>query len=75
MAGITLAQAETQLTAYLDAETAVLSGQSYELAGRRLTRADLDSIQTGINAWDKRVKELSSRASGVRRSRSVSPGF
>lgn len=75
MAGITLAQAETQLTAYLAAETAVLSGQSYELAGRRLTRADLESIQAGITTWDKRVKELSSRASGVRRSRTVAPGF
>lgn len=49
MAGITLAQAEAQLNAYLAAETAVLAGQSYEIAGRSLRRADLDMIQKGIS--------------------------
>ena len=58
MAGITLAQAETQLAAYLAAETAVLSGQSYSIAGRTLTRADLSEIQKGIEIWNKRVKRL-----------------
>ena len=45
MAGITLAQAQAQLDAYLAAETAVLGGQEYQINGRRLTRADLRSIQ------------------------------
>lgn len=75
MAGITLDQAQTQLDAYLAAETAVLSGQAYELAGRSLRRADLESIQAGITLWDERVKNLSARASGIRRSRTVAPGF
>lgn len=75
MAGITLAQAQTQLDAYLAAETAVLSGQAYELAGRSLRRADLESIQSGITLWNQRVKDLSARASGTRRSRTVAPGF
>lgn len=59
MAGLNLAQAETQLAAYLAAETAVLSGQSYSLGGRQLTRANLQFIQQGIQIWDKRVKQLS----------------
>ncbi len=48
MAGLTLAQAQAQLDAYLAAETAVLGGQEYEIGGRRLRRADLRSIQQGI---------------------------
>lgn len=58
MAGITLAQAEAQLASYLAAETAVLSGQSYSLAGRQLTRANLQFIQQGIAIWNKRVQQL-----------------
>lgn len=71
MAGITLAQAETQLAAYLAAETAVLSGQAYELAGRSLKRADLQFIQSGIDTWNNRVKSLAATAAGASRSRTV----
>lgn len=74
MAGIILAQAETQLAAYLAAETAVLTGQSYEIAGRTLRRADLEQIRLGIAIWDARVKSLSSAASGLGRSRTMVPG-
>lgn len=70
-AGITLATAEAQLALYLAAEEKVLSGQSYEIAGRRLTRADLTSIQAGIATWDARVKQLASRAAGAGRGRTV----
>jgi hypothetical protein len=58
MAGLTVAQAEAQLAAYLAAETAVLSGQSYEINGRRLTRADLTAIQAGIKLWNQRAQTL-----------------
>lgn len=71
MAGITLAQAETQLAAYLAAETAVLGNQSYEIAGRKLTRADLQFIQQGIDLWNSRVVTLSNQALGRSRSRTV----
>lgn len=74
MAGITLAQAEAQLAAYIAAETAVLTGQSYEIAGRKLTRADLDSIQKGIDLWNSRVVTLSNQASGRSRARTVVVG-
>lgn len=73
MAGITLAQAEAQLAAYLAAETAVLAGQAYEIAGRRLTRADLQAIQAGIDSWNQRVSSLSRGAAGRSRARTVVP--
>lgn len=65
MAGITLSQAQAQLEAYLAAETAVLSGQSYEIAGRKLTRANLESIQKGIELWNGRVQSLTSRRRAI----------
>lgn len=71
MAGITLVQAQTQLDAYLAAETAVLSGQAYDWNGKKLTRADLEFIQLGITTWDARVKTLSVAASGRSRARTV----
>ena len=58
MAGITQAQADSTLAAYLAAESAVLAGQSYELNGRKVTRADLAAIQSGIAIWDRRAKSL-----------------
>lgn len=73
MAGITLAQAQAQLDAYLAAEVAALANKSYEIAGRKLTRQDLAQIQQGITLWSGRVSQLS--ASGRGRSRTVTVGF
>lgn len=66
MGGITKEQAETQLTAYLAAETAVLGGQSYEMNGRRLTRANLTEIQSGIKVWNQRAQSLARGGLSVR---------
>jgi hypothetical protein len=74
MAGITLAQAQTQLDAYLAAEIAVLSGQSYEIAGRKLNRANLAEIQQGITTWNDRVQSLDATASGRGRTVVMRPG-
>ena len=71
--GITLAQAQTQLAAYLAAETAVLSGQEYEIAGRRMKRANLAEIHAGIQLWNERVQNLTYTAQGRSRSRTISP--
>ncbi len=38
-----------RLRMYLDAERAVLSGQSYQIGNRQLTRANLKEIQKAIN--------------------------
>lgn len=59
MAGITKAQAETQLAAWLAADTAVASGQSYSIAGRSLTRANAREIRENITYWDAKVNSLS----------------
>ena len=75
MAGITLEQAEIQLAAYLAAEMAVLGNQSYEIAGRKLTRADLAEIRSGVDAWNNRVINLSNKARGRSRARTIVPGF
>jgi hypothetical protein len=70
MAGITLTLAQTQLDAYLAAETAILSGQEYVIGTRRLKRADLASVQAGITLWNQRVQDLTARQ---RRGRYVVP--
>lgn len=75
MAGITLVQAETQLAAYLEAETKVLTGQSYDFNGRSLTRANLAEISKGIELWNRRVKNLSAKASGRGRGVLINPGW
>ena len=64
MAGITLAVAQARLDDYLAAESKVLGGQSYEIHGRKLTRANLREIQDGINVWNRRVQQLNRRSAG-----------
>jgi Family of unknown function (DUF6148) len=59
VAGITLAQAEAQLTAWLAADTAVAQGQAYTIGNRSLTRAHAVEIRNNIQFWDGKVKELS----------------
>lgn len=66
MAGITLAQAKEQLQAYLDASLAVANGQSYSIAGRSLTRANLPEINKAIDKWEAKVKELTRGSGGIR---------
>lgn len=65
MAGITLEIAEARLTSYLEAEEAILLGQSVTRNGKQLTRADLGSVQIGIKTWSARVARLSSTSGGI----------
>ena len=58
MAGITLAQAESQLALWLAASEKVAQGQSYTIGGHTLTRADARAIQQQVDYWDKRCQEL-----------------
>jgi hypothetical protein len=74
MAGVTLAQAQTLLDAYIAAETAVLTGQAYEIAGRKMTRANLTEIRSGRKEWEQQVSLLSGSASGRGRSRTMTTG-
>lgn len=74
MAGITLAQAEAKLAAYLDAETKVLAKQRYRISDRELQKAPLESIQAGVKIWNDRVQNLSARATGRGRARTIIVG-
>lgn len=62
MAGITLAQAEAQLTAWINASTAVAAGQSYSISSgsgsRSLTRANASEIREQIKFWQGMVLQL-----------------
>ena len=58
MAGITLAQAETQLALWLAADAAVAAGQSYSIGEQSLTRANAREIRENITFWDQQVRRL-----------------
>lgn len=65
MAGITLADAESNLAAWLAASVAVASNQSYSIAGRTLTRANAAEIREMIDYWQGWVQKLN-RGAGRR---------
>ncbi len=52
---ITVAQAQSQLDAWLAASSAVARSQSYEIEGRKLTRADAGEIRRQINYWEGKL--------------------
>lgn len=58
MADITPEFAKDRLALYLEAEAKVLSGQSYTVGGRSLTRAQLSEIRDGISYWRGQVSRL-----------------
>jgi hypothetical protein len=58
-AGITLEAAKTRLQEYLDAERKVLAGQDIHFEGRRITRADLTAVRSGIEYWNNWIQRLS----------------
>lgn len=66
MAAITLTQAQAQLDAWLAASLAVAQAQSYEIAGRKLTRADAMHIKSQIGYWKAQVDILSVKSSRTR---------
>ena len=62
-----LAVAKARLTLYYKAEKAILSGQSYEIEGLRLTRADLGKVQDMIADLENKVDCLSAKPRPRRR--------
>jgi hypothetical protein len=69
MAGLTLAQAETALAAWIAADLAVATGPSYTIGGeggRTLTRANAAEIRTNIDYWEKKINRLSRSNPGPR---------
>lgn len=71
MAGITLAQAQAQLDAWMAASIAVASGQSYQIAGRQMTRVNAEHIDRMLEYWQAKVSQLSVQATGRGRTRTV----
>ena len=67
MASWTLAEAQSRLAMWLEAEEAVSTGQSYKVGSRAVTRANLKEITDRINFWRNEVSRLESgRGSGIR---------
>lgn len=60
-----MTQATDMLNLYITAETAVLTGQEFQLGDRKLRRADLAEIQAGRREWQSRVNAEQARSSGA----------
>ncbi|MFC4403308.1 DUF6148 family protein [Gracilibacillus xinjiangensis] len=60
---ITLERAEKHLEAWLDAELAVSTGQSYSIGSRQLTRANLSEIRKQISYWKSQISRLRGKGS------------
>lgn len=69
MATITLARAQSELSAWLDASTALSTGQTVSMNGRTLTRSDVAEVQSMINYWSRMEAKLLGRAQGETRDR------
>lgn len=66
MAGITIAQAQAKLAAWLAADDAIAAGQSYSIGGRSLTRVNAAEIRNNIEFWERKVIRLSNGTGGIR---------
>lgn len=62
---ITYAQAKANLDLWIEADQKVAKGQSYEIDGIKVTRADADLISKKIDYWMRWCNRLSSTRRGV----------
>ncbi|GHV43134.1 hypothetical protein FACS189490_13130 [Clostridia bacterium] len=69
---INLQTANEHLNAWLDAELALSSAQSYTIGTRTLTRANLAQVREQIKYWEGKVVEAESAAKGRGRNRAYS---
>lgn len=67
--GITLEIANKHLEAWLNAELEVSVNQSYTIAGKSFTRADLGEIRKQIDYWKNIVAQLNNAAKHKGRNR------
>ena len=67
--------AEGRLYLYLQAEQAILSGQSYEVEGMKLTRANLKDVQNMIASLKKEISALNTQLKGRARFRVITLGW
>jgi hypothetical protein len=59
--GLTLAELTALRASYVEAQTAVAQGQSYTIAGRSLTRANLGDIAEALAAISYAINQLTAR--------------
>jgi hypothetical protein len=64
MPAITLAEAQSQLAAWLAASKAVANNQSYKIGDRELTRVNAAWINQQILYWEQKVTQLENLAAG-----------
>lgn len=60
-----LTTAQAHLDAWLAADLALASGQSYSVAGRTVTRADAQSVADNIARWQRVIRDLETAAAGA----------
>lgn len=53
MTAVTLEKAKEMLDSWLEAEKAVMSGQSYTIGSRSITKANLLEIRKSVQYWSK----------------------
>ena len=63
--------AQCRLELYIDAEQAILSGQSYSVEGLQLTRANLLQVQNMIRALTNEIEALTSKLNKTNKHRRV----
>jgi hypothetical protein len=66
----TLVEARNMLALYIDAEKVVLTGQSYTIKDRTLSRANLKEIRAGRSEWAAKVQRLE-HGGGIRTRRVI----
>ncbi len=67
--------AESRLALYYKAEKAILSGQSYEIEGLKLTRANLKDVQSVIASLENKISALNAQLRGQAKFRAIRLGW
>ena len=68
-------ETRARLKLYQNAEAAILSGQSYEVEGLKLTRANLKDVQNMIETLESKLSALDAQKRGRAKFRVVMPGW
>lgn len=63
--GLTLAEAQAQLTAWTNASLALAQGKSVMMGDRRIDRSDWDMVQKAITFWQAQVSSLTTATAGT----------
>ncbi len=66
-----LERLEERLQAYHKTEQAILSGQSYSIAGKTLTRANLAEVRTAIRELENKIKKHKNNSIGRKTKRII----